>query len=448
MASPPSSLRRLDQIGAPVGDPFEHAAHDLGSAGAAGQAEQRAPGPEVPRRRAEPEEGRHEPDVAGRGHRAGDRLGLGRGGEEAEVVPQPLDSAAGREHDGLDAPRDPTVALPRDDREAPAATARLERRTGRADAEIEHAAGAEGDLRQPRSDAALTDERGLLVAGHAGDRAARRAAPRRGRRRRRSRRPSGSTDVGMRRASRIGVVPVGAVGAAQPRDRRVGGVGDVHRSATDSVHATHVSTVPKHRSRRAIGIGHVEEEARAWWPTRSERRGGPGPGAPGTCRRCGGPASRRRARRARRWRGPRRWWTPAGWRSRPPTTRCRPPSMALVGDGQHGGGHRRGIELHEARHRRLGQHLAMADVLDASLGRHHGGADAARADVDDEDRVGHDVRPVHGTAGPNGDGEAQLAGVEDAVRVEGALHRGEGRTPCRAPPRGIVRDGGRCRGDG
>ena len=47
--------------------------------------------------------------------------------------------------------------------------------------------------------------------------------------------------------------------ACSPVTRRVGGVGDVELAARQ-VHATHVSTVPKQRSRAAVGVGHVEQE--------------------------------------------------------------------------------------------------------------------------------------------------------------------------------------------
>ena len=52
------------------------------------------------------------------------------------------------------------------------------------------------------------------------------------------------------------------------------------------------------------------------------------------------------------------------------------------------------MELHEAGHRRGGEHLAMVDVVDATLVVDHAGADAARADVDDEDAH----RPLRTTA--------------------------------------------------
>ena len=60
----------------------------------------------------------------------------------------------------------------------------------------------------------------------------------------------------------------------------------------DSVHATQVSTVPKHRS-RGRGRGRRCRGGRpAWWPSCSGPGAGPGPGAPGTSPPCAGPASR------------------------------------------------------------------------------------------------------------------------------------------------------------
>ena len=71
--------------------------------------DQGAAGAEVPHRRAQAQEGRDEPHVAGR-LALGRHVGrLGRGSEDAEVVAQPLHARTGRQHDRLDAPgRDPT----------------------------------------------------------------------------------------------------------------------------------------------------------------------------------------------------------------------------------------------------------------------------------------------------------------------------------------------------
>ena len=52
----------------------------------------------------------------------------------------------------------------------------------------------------------------------------------------------------------------------------------------------------------------------------------------------------------------------------------------------------RGVELHEPRRGRLGQHLAVVDGADPALPVNDGGPDAARPDIDDEDARGHDDR--------------------------------------------------------
>ena len=124
-------LGRFDQVGAPVGDPLEHGPHHLGPAAAPGEAEQRAPGAEVPVRRAQAEQGRDEAHAAAVGAPRRDRVGLGRGGDQAEVVAEPFDRGAGRQHDRLDAPGQLAVAPPGDDREAAALAPVGERRARR-----------------------------------------------------------------------------------------------------------------------------------------------------------------------------------------------------------------------------------------------------------------------------------------------------------------------------
>ena len=86
------------------------------------------------------------------------------GGDEPEIVAEPLDVGPGRQHHGLDAPRQLPVAAPGHDREGALLALPVERRPVGADAHVEHPAGAEGDLGQPGQDAALADERRLLVA--------------------------------------------------------------------------------------------------------------------------------------------------------------------------------------------------------------------------------------------------------------------------------------------
>ena len=145
-------------------------------------------------------------------------------------------------------------------------------------------------LAMPAAHAALADEARLLVADEAGDR--RRAVERRGR-------ADDAGGVDDRRAARGGdaqrVEQWSSQSAPSPRWSPVTPalVASVTWSApSDRCQASHESTVPTHRSRRAVGVGHVEEVARPWWPTRWAPRGCPRPAAPGRCRRCGGPASR------------------------------------------------------------------------------------------------------------------------------------------------------------
>ena len=69
IAMPAVGLGRVDEVGAAVRDAFEHRADDLGAAGAAGEAEQRAARAVVPRRRAEAERRGHEHDAAAVGAR-------------------------------------------------------------------------------------------------------------------------------------------------------------------------------------------------------------------------------------------------------------------------------------------------------------------------------------------------------------------------------------------
>ena len=87
-------LGRLDQVGAAVGHALEDGPDDLGPTRAPGQPDQGAPGAEVPHRRAQAEEGRDEPDVTRGLALGGDGRGLLGGGEDPEVVAQPLDAGA------------------------------------------------------------------------------------------------------------------------------------------------------------------------------------------------------------------------------------------------------------------------------------------------------------------------------------------------------------------
>ena len=118
--------------------------------------------------------------------------------------------------------------------------------------------------------------------------------------------------------------PTLAVAGPQPGDGGVGGVGDVD-GALGQVPGDPRVDGAEAQVPAAIRVGLVEEVARPWWPRGWGRGGCPRPAAPGSHRRCAGPASPVRGRRARPWPGPTRWWRPAGWRCpRPPRARRRP----------------------------------------------------------------------------------------------------------------------------
>ena len=101
-------LGRLQQVGAPVGHALQDGTDQLRSSAAAGQSGERAPGAEVPHRRPEPEQGGYEPHVSGVVAGGGHGGRVGGIVDDPEVVSQPLHAGAGRQHDGLDAPGDPT----------------------------------------------------------------------------------------------------------------------------------------------------------------------------------------------------------------------------------------------------------------------------------------------------------------------------------------------------
>ena len=98
------ALGRFEQVGPGVGDPFEHGPDHLGPARAAGEAEEGAPGAEVPLRGAVAEQGRHGDHAAGVVAGGGDGLRLAGRGQQAEVLDQPVDGRPGGQHDGLHAP--------------------------------------------------------------------------------------------------------------------------------------------------------------------------------------------------------------------------------------------------------------------------------------------------------------------------------------------------------
>ena len=154
------ALGRLDEVGAAVGHPFEHGPDDLGPTRAPREADERAAGAEVPHRGAQAEQRRDEPDVArGRRSRAATASDSSAVARMPEVVAQPLDTGAGREHDRLGAPGGLAADPEGDDGEGARAPAcGLRRPRPVPGALVEHPAGAEGCLGQAGQRAALAHE--------------------------------------------------------------------------------------------------------------------------------------------------------------------------------------------------------------------------------------------------------------------------------------------------
>ena len=288
------------------------------------------------------------------------------------------------------------------------------------------AAGAERDLGVAAVHAALADERRLLVAERARRSAARRAARSRSPTiAASSRRSPAASRAGCRARSSTRVVPAGRGRASlQPGDRGVGRVGHVHaRRSTASTRPTcrrcrSRGRRPRPRSSSwssshcTLVADWFGRDAHAVGAQREARR-----------RSCGGPASRARARPARRSRGPTRSSTPR-WLEMP---------TASTGPGGVERGACASVEARRRHHaprrtprgRRRGSRGAARARPRARTwpsARDDRGAHAARADVDDEhaSRSSSGSRPGEIAERAR---EPELAGVEDAVRVERVLHR-------------------------
>ena len=282
-------------------------------------------------------------------------------------------------------------------------------------------------LARPGPGAALADERGLLVAGHPADRGAPGEGAWPGPNTPAESTIVGSTAVGdAQRARAAGSSQPRSVEAHQPGHAGVGGVGDVEAAA-----ARRGSRPPRCRRCRSTGrLGPAARRGRrrrgwrpAWWPTRWGPAGCPRPGGPGRCRPCAGPASRWPGPRARRWPGPRRWSRPAGWRCRRRRP-ARPRPGLAVATSSTASAMRRGVELDEARAPAMsGRTATWWTWSTAPSGRDDGGPHARGADVDHEDA--HRSRLTASRPRRTGDGQPELARVEDAAGVEGVLDRGE-----------------------
>ena len=290
-------------------------------------------------------------------------------------------------------------------------------------------------LAGPGGDAALADERRLLVADERGDR---RRARQRGRRpddpARVDERSAASAPGSAARRARPGASP-------EPSAARIDVTAALLASITwcapsVSVHAIHESTVPTHRSRDPVGIERVEDalDLRGRGVRReAEPRGAVGEAADDRAevlpalRRADGHARgavphdrgaalvgdpdrgdrRRRARRAR----------PGRRRARPRPSRRRRtrPSPArgsragTCGAARGGRWRRRGRSRRGSTTCRCRRRGGPCSVPRCSMG--------GRVASVGPDRGRHPARP--------GVGEAELAGVEDAVRVERLLRGDE-----------------------
>ncbi len=91
------SIHRIDDVAGLVGDAVEGGADDVLASAAPGETDDRSPSPHVPVGSAEPGEGRNDEDPAGVLDLGGDVFGLGRAGDQAHLVPQPLDRRTGVE---------------------------------------------------------------------------------------------------------------------------------------------------------------------------------------------------------------------------------------------------------------------------------------------------------------------------------------------------------------
>ena len=135
-------------------------------AGSPRDPDDRAAGPRLPVRRAESHERGDEDHTASVGHLTRELLGLGGASDEPQAVAQPLQRSAGDEHAPLERVHRRARGAARHRHEQ----TMLGCRSLAAGVEEQECAGPIGVLRLARAPAALSEQRGLLVAGDAGDR--------------------------------------------------------------------------------------------------------------------------------------------------------------------------------------------------------------------------------------------------------------------------------------
>ena len=168
---------RLEQVAGLVADRLERGAGQFRRAAGAGQAEDRAARVRVPVGRPQAGEGGHHVDRLARVGGLGERLGLGRAGDDLELVAQPLHRGAGDEDAALERVAHRAAEPVGDGGEQPVFRGH---RLG-AGVHQREAAGAVGRLHHAGLEAGLADGGGLLVAGDAADRDRRAEQPGRGR---------------------------------------------------------------------------------------------------------------------------------------------------------------------------------------------------------------------------------------------------------------------------
>ena len=133
--------------------------------GAPGEAHQTTPGVHVPVGGTQTGEGGDQIDAPGVGDFLGIVLGIPALGEQAQLVPQPLDDGAAHKDRPLQGVLDRPVQANGDGGDEPVAALA----GGLAGVHEEEAAGAVGVFRLARGEAALAEEGGLLIPGDPGD---------------------------------------------------------------------------------------------------------------------------------------------------------------------------------------------------------------------------------------------------------------------------------------
>ncbi len=211
-----------------IGHAVDGGAGDLRRRGAAGDADEQATRLCVPVRRAQASEGGHEQHAAAVRHTVGELLRFLRAVHQAEAVAQPLHRGPGDEHAAFQGVMQGLIGaeLPGDGGQQ--ALLRAHRlRAGVLQCE---ATGAVGVFRHAGLQAGLTEQRGLLVAGHAGDGNVQTAQTCHGQRAAVGH-DGGQHGAGHAQQRQQLVVPVAGVEIAQQGAAGIADIGEVGRAA-------------------------------------------------------------------------------------------------------------------------------------------------------------------------------------------------------------------------